>query len=118
MDKGTGEASTEPGFLDIKNPLGKENSLLLRLERMIWMGRGSKIFSSLLDEVVHYSIGRFNLGIIFGFLLLFLFPTRGLWGSLLFLLSSLAFHFSLLFFSRGVVMVGNEVHAWRSGRGI
>lgn len=38
---------------------------------------GKKIFSSLLDEVVHYSIGRFYLGIIFGFLLLFLFSNSG-----------------------------------------
>lgn len=42
---------------------------------MIWMGK--RYFSSLLDEVVHYSIGRFNLGIIFGFLLLFLFSNSG-----------------------------------------
>lgn len=99
MDKGTGEASTEPGFLDIKNPLGKENSLLLRLERMIWMGRGSKIFSSLLDEVVHYSIGRFNLGIIFGFLLLFLFSNSGSLGefAVSLVLSCFPFFFTLFF---------------------
>lgn len=101
MDKGTGEASTEPGFIDIKNPLGEENSLLLGLERMIWMGK-RKIFPSLLDEVVHYSIGRFNLGIIFGFLLLFLFSNSGSLGefavSLILLIS---FFFSCSFFSEG-----------------
>lgn len=42
----------------------------------------------------------------------FCFPTQGLWGSLLFLLSS-CFPFSFALFFSGVVTVGNEVHAWR-----